>query len=90
MVRPNLLTPERVLIGVLLAGLAVGCTFVLIPFLPAIIWAVILAYSTYPVFEWLRARLNVRRGVAALLMVLITAILVVLPLALVVPAAPTT
>ena len=85
MIRSNPLTPERVLVGVLLAGLAIGCTFVLIPFLPAIIWAVILAYSTFPVFEWLRTRLRIRRGLAALGMVIITAILLVLPLALVVP-----
>ena len=81
----NLLTarPERVLVGLLLAGLAVGCVLVLLPFLPAIIWAVILAYSTFPVFEWLSRRM--RRGMAAASMVAITAICLVLPLALLVP-----
>ena len=75
--------PERVLVGLLLAGLAVGCVLVLLPFLPAIIWAVILAYSTFPVFEWLRRRM--RRGMAAGAMVAITAVCLVLPLALLVP-----
>ena len=75
--------PERVLAGLLLAGLAVGCVLVLLPFLPAIVWAVILAYSTFPVFEWLRRRL--RRGTAAGAMVGITAVCLVLPLALLVP-----
>ena len=84
---PDLLTtrPERVLAGLLLAGLAVGCVFVLIPFLPAIVWAVILAYSTFPVFEWLHTRLRLRRSVAAALMVAITAVCLVLPLALLAP-----
>ena len=71
------------LAGLLLAGLAVGCVLVLLPFLPAIIWAVILAYSTFPVFEWLRRRM--RRGLAAGAMVAITAVCLVLPLAVLVP-----
>ena len=75
--------PERVLVGLLLAGLAIGCVLVLLPFLPAIIWAVILAYSTFPVFDWLRRRM--RRGLAAGAMVAITAVCLVLPLALLVP-----
>lgn len=79
--------PERLLVGVLLAGLAVGCVFVMVPFLPAIVWAVILAYSTFPVFEWLRARARLRRTVAAGAMVAITAVCLVLPLAAIAPGA---
>ena len=79
--------PERVLAGVLLVFLAVGCVFVLLPFLPAIVWAVILAYSTFPVFEWLRTRLRLGRTLAAATMVGITAVCLLLPLAALAPGA---
>jgi predicted PurR-regulated permease PerM len=74
---------------VLLGGLAVGCVLVLYPFFSALLWAGILAFTTWPLFEWLTVRVGLRRGVAALVMVLLTAIVVVLPLALVAPASAT-
>jgi predicted PurR-regulated permease PerM len=76
---------ERLLMGLLLIGIAVGCAFVLQPFFSAILWAAILVFSTWPVFEWLRLHLRVRRGGAAALMVLLTALVTVLPLALAAP-----
>ncbi len=76
---------ERLLMGLLLFGIAVGCAFVLHPFFSAILWAAILVFSTWPVFEWLRLHLRVRRGGAATLMVLLTALVTVLPLALAAP-----
>jgi predicted PurR-regulated permease PerM len=76
---------ERLLMGLLLVGIAVGCAFVLHPFFSAILWAAILVFSTWPVFEWLRLHLRVRRGGAAALMVLLTALVTVLPLALAAP-----
>lgn len=77
---------ERVLMGLLLLGIAVGCWFVLTPFLSAILWAGILVFSTWPVFEWVRLRLRLGRGWAAGVMVLLTSVLIVLPLALAAPA----
>jgi predicted PurR-regulated permease PerM len=76
---------ERLLMGMLLAGIAIGCGFVLYPFFSAILWAAILVFSTWPVFAWMRDRLRLRRGGAALLMVVVTALVTVLPLALAVP-----
>ena len=76
---------ERVLMGLLLGGIAVGCTVVLYPFFSAILWAAILTFTTWPVFEWLRLRLRLGRTVAAVVMVVITAVVVVLPLALAAP-----
>jgi predicted PurR-regulated permease PerM len=76
---------ERLLMGLLLAGIAVGCGFVLHPFFSAILWAGILVFTTWPVFEWIRDRLHLRRTGAAAVMVLLTAVLTVLPLALAVP-----
>jgi predicted PurR-regulated permease PerM len=75
---------ERVLMGLLIGGIALGCGFVLYPFLSAILWAAILAYTTWPVFEQLR-RLGAPRAVAALTMVGLSALVIVLPLALAVP-----
>lgn len=77
---------ERVLMGLLLLGVAVGCWFVLAPFLSAILWAGILVFSTWPVFEWFRLQLRMRRAWAAGMMVLLTAVLIVLPLAVAAPA----
>lgn len=83
--RPALST-ERVLSGLLLAGLGIGCAFVLQRFASAILWAAILVFTTWPVFRWLRLKLRLARGWAAGLMVLLTAVLLVLPLALAVPS----
>ena len=77
---------ERVLAGALLAGLAIGCAVVLLPFLSAILWGAILVYSTWPLFHWLRAKLRLNSRVAAGLMVLLTAVLLVVPIAAAVPA----
>jgi predicted PurR-regulated permease PerM len=76
---------ERLLMGLLLAGIAVGCGFVLYPFFSAMLWAAILVFTTWPVFEWMRDRLHLRRTGAAAVMVLLTAVLTVLPLAVAVP-----
>ncbi len=76
---------ERVLMGMLIGGIAIGCAFVLKPFFTPILWAAILVFTTFPVFEYLRKRLRLSHGAAASLMVVITALFLVIPLALVVP-----
>jgi predicted PurR-regulated permease PerM len=76
---------ERVLMALLLGGVAIGCTVVLYPFFSAILWAAILTFTTWPVFLWLRGALRLPRVVAAGVMVFVTAVVVVLPLVLVVP-----
>ena len=83
---PDATIAERLLMGLLLVGIAVGCMLVLHPFLSAILWAAILAYSTWPVFTWVRVHGRMRRGWAAGVMVLLTTVLIVLPLALAAPA----
>ena len=77
---------ERVIAGALLAGLAVGCAVVLEPFFSAILWGAILVYTTWPLFAWIRATLAVGSRPAAGIMVLLTAVLIVLPIALAAPA----
>jgi predicted PurR-regulated permease PerM len=76
---------ERILMTLLLGGIAVGCTLVLYPFFSAILWAAILTYTTWPMYEWVRVRLRLGRVGASLAMVLAVAIVVVLPLALAIP-----
>ena len=76
---------ERILLGLLLGGIAVGCVIVLYPFFGAILWAGILVFTTWPVFTWLRSRAGLGRTVAAGIMVALAAVLVVLPLALAAP-----
>jgi predicted PurR-regulated permease PerM len=76
---------ERVLMALLLGGIAIGCVVVLLPFFSALLWAAILVFTTWPICEWLRLRLHLRRGVAAGLMVALTAVAIVLPLALAAP-----
>jgi len=76
---------ERILMMLLLGGVAVGCTLVLYPFFSAILWAAILTYTTWPMFEWCRGRLRLGHTAAAGAVVLAITVVVVLPLALAVP-----
>jgi predicted PurR-regulated permease PerM len=77
---------ERLLMGLLLAGIAVGCAFVLQPFFSAMLWGAILVFTTWPVFDWVRTRGRIGNTGAGLIMVLLTALLLVLPLAVAAPA----
>lgn len=74
------------LIGIAaLAALGVACLLVLRPFVSALLWAVILAFSTWPVFAFLRERLRLPPGIAAGVMVAAMFLLVGLPIALATP-----
>ena len=77
---------ERILMGLLLGGVAIGCVLVLYPFISALLWAAILVFTTWPVHEWIRHRLRLTRGLAAGMMVTLTAVVVVLPIALAAPS----
>nr|WP_294501917.1 AI-2E family transporter [uncultured Rhodopila sp.] len=76
---------ERILMGLLLGGVAVGCILVLYPFMSALLWAGILVYTTWPVFETFRERLGLHPVGAALLMVALTAVILVLPIGVAAP-----
>ncbi len=76
---------ERVLMGLLLGAVAIGCVLVLYPFFSALLWAAILVFTTWPVCEWLRIHLRLPHGAAAGLMVLLTAVVLVLPIAVAAP-----
>ena len=75
---------ERAIGGVALAALAIGCLLVLRPFSSAILWAVVLTYTTWPVYLRIRKALGGRPGWAALAMTLLLVLVVLLPVTLVV------
>lgn len=57
-----------------------GCFVVLRPFISALLWALILSFSTWPVYAWLERRSGGRRGLAALATTLLIAAVVLIPL----------
>jgi predicted PurR-regulated permease PerM len=80
------MTAERLLLALLLGGIGIGCVLVLYPFFSALLWAGILVFTTWPVCDWLHQQLRLRRGAAAGVMVALTAVTIVLPLALAAPS----
>ena len=80
------MTAERVLMGLLLGGIGIGCVQVLYPFFSAILWAAILTYTAWPMYDWLRARLKIGHVASSLAMVLIVAVVILLPLAVAAPS----
>lgn len=61
--------------------LAIGCLVVLRPFLSAILWALILSFSTWPIYTRMLARIGNRQTLAASIMTLGVALVLVAPLA---------
>ena len=64
----------------LLLFLVIGCFLVLRPFVSALLLALILSYSTWPIYAWCERILKGRRGWAATMMTLLVAGLLLLPL----------
>jgi len=60
--------------------LLIGCFVVLRPFVSAVLLALILSYSTYPIYAWCERILKGRRGLAATLMTLMVAVVLLVPL----------
>ncbi|HSA79603.1 MAG TPA: AI-2E family transporter, partial [Geminicoccaceae bacterium] len=70
---------EQMVVIALLLILVVGCFLVLRPFLSALLWALILSFSTWPLYDWLVRVFGGRRTLAAALMTLLVAVVLVLP-----------
>jgi predicted PurR-regulated permease PerM len=81
---PRSLRTERMLANALLGVLVLGCVWVLLPFGSALVWAVVLCFSTWGIYTQLRESLGGRRSLAALLMTLLQAVVIVVPVAVVV------
>jgi predicted PurR-regulated permease PerM len=73
------------LIGLaILIALVVGCLLVLRPFVTALLWAVILTYSMWPLYARVKDMTGGRSTLAALLMILAIALCLVVPFVIVV------
>jgi predicted PurR-regulated permease PerM len=82
----NLFTLEQVLGTAALAILLVACFVVIQPFLSATLWAIILVYTTWPAYRWLRVQVKLGPGLASFLMVIGALFVLVLPLAAMAPS----
>lgn len=77
-------TIERGLAAGLLGLLGFACALVLWPFLSAILWAVILTYTAWPLFELVRERLRLGASWSATVLVLTALVVLVAPIAFIV------
>lgn len=74
---------ERVISGVALALLLIGCAIVLRPFASALLWAAVLWIASVPVHQRVLALVNQRRAWAALLMTLAVTLILLVPILIV-------
>jgi predicted PurR-regulated permease PerM len=70
---------ERIISGVVVLLLVGGCLLVLRPFVSALLWAVILSFSSWPIYRRLLKLLRGRRTLAALIMAIAMILVVFLP-----------
>ncbi len=80
---------SRLLMDVLIrAGLVLTLTLlcykIFAPFLPLMLWALILAVTMYPSHQYLAARIGGRQGLAATVLVIVSIVLIVVPTAVLV------
>lgn len=69
---------DRLILLALTIALGLGCALILLPFLPAMVWAAILAFCFWPVYA--RLSLYMRSGIAAGIITLVVAVLLLVPL----------
>src|SRR3954471_19094844 len=65
------------------AVLLVGCLAVLFPFLTDVLWAIVLCFSTWPLYSRLLLMVRGRRTLAAVLMTLAILLVLVTPFAVI-------
>ncbi|HEX2525180.1 MAG TPA: AI-2E family transporter [Geminicoccus sp.] len=82
----NQFTLEQVLGTAALAILLVACFVVVQPFLSATLWAIILVYTTWPAYRWLRQKAKLSPGLASFAMVMGALVILVVPLAAMAPS----
>lgn len=75
---------ERSLAVAVLLLLLIGCFLVMQPFLSALAWAFVLAFSLWPLHRRLAARMGGRRTLTAILMTSLIALVLVMPIILIV------
>src|SRR6266404_9679687 len=74
---------ERIISGIVLLILVVGCLLVLRPFVSALLWAAVLCFSTWPFYKRLLSLVRGHRTLAAMLMTLAMVLVVLLPFAII-------
>jgi len=72
-------TIEQIAGLALIGAIVVGCVFVLRPFISAILWAAILCFATWPLYELFRRWLRGRRTLAAALTTGVLALVLIIP-----------
>jgi predicted PurR-regulated permease PerM len=72
--------PRITLAIVALAVLVLGTAWVMRPFVLALVWAAMIAVSTWPILLWLQRRFGGRRGPAVAVMVVLLLLLLVVPI----------
>ena len=77
---------ERIISGIVALLLVVGCLLVLRPFVSALLWAVVLCFSSWPLYGRLLRLVRGRRTLAALLMTLAMILVVLLPFVIIATA----
>ena len=70
---------RRTIVGLLLAGLIALGYFVLQPFLIPVAWAMIIAYTSWPIYSFLYRSLKVNATLSALLMTMLITTAFILP-----------
>jgi predicted PurR-regulated permease PerM len=73
---------EKIAGTALLLLLVIGCFVVIRPFVSALLLALILSYSTWPVYAWVERIVSGRKSLAAAMMTLTVALVLVIPLAI--------
>ena len=71
---------ERLIAWLLVAVLLAGSLLVLMPFMTALLWAIVLSFSSWPLYRRACVLLGGRRTLAALLMTLVTTLVLLVPL----------
>ncbi len=69
---------DRLILLALAIALGLGCALILLPFLPAMLWAAILVFCLWPLYR--KSCVYVRPTVAALVITVVVAVLLLVPL----------
>src|SRR5512146_3061846 len=72
-------TIEQIAGLALIGAIVVGCVLVLRPFISAILWAAILCFATWPLYELFRRWLRGRHTLAAALTTAVLALVLIIP-----------
>jgi predicted PurR-regulated permease PerM len=73
-------TIKLIVLITVLTIMVIGCGIILLPFIPAILWAIILCLTTWPAYHWIRENITKNQTLSAAIMTLFLAVCFILPL----------